>query len=82
MWLLAFRALQGMGGAMIFGTGIAILTSVFPAQERGRALGINVAAVYAGLSVGPLIGGSLTERLGWQSIFSSTPSWGCSSSSP
>jgi EmrB/QacA subfamily drug resistance transporter len=69
MWLLAFRALQGMGGAMIFGTGIAILTSVFPVQERGRALGINVAAVYAGLSLGPLIGGFFTERLGWQSIF-------------
>lgn len=69
MWLLASRAIQGLGGAMIFGTGIAILTSVFPVQERGRALGINVAAVYAGLSVGPLIGGSLTQRLGWQSVF-------------
>ncbi len=54
---------------MIFGTGVAILTSVFPAPERGRALGVNVAAVYAGLSVGPLVGGSLTEHLGWRSIF-------------
>ncbi len=68
-WLIAFRALQGVGGAMIFGTGIAILTSVFPAKERGRALGINVAAVYSGLSMGPLVGGSLTEHLGWRSIF-------------
>ncbi len=68
IWLIAFRAMQGLGGAMIFGTGVAILTSVFPAKERGRALGINVAAVYTGLSVGPLIGGTLTEHLGWRSI--------------
>ncbi len=53
---------------MIFGTGIAILTSVFPAQERGRALGINVAAVYLGLSLGPFLGGFLTQHLGWKSI--------------
>jgi len=68
-WLIVFRAMQGVGGAMIFGTGVAILTSVFPPKERGRALGINVAAVYSGLSMGPLIGGSLTEHLGWRSIF-------------
>jgi EmrB/QacA subfamily drug resistance transporter len=67
--LIFFRGMQGLGGAMIFGTGIAILTSVYPAQERGKALGINVAAVYAGLSAGPLIGGLLTEYLGWRSIF-------------
>lgn len=68
-WLIVFRAMQGLGGAMIFGTGVAILTSVFPAEGRGRALGINVAAVYSGLSTGPLIGGALTEHLGWRSIF-------------
>ena len=68
-WLILFRALQGLGGAMIFGTGVAILTSVFPANERGRVLGINAAAVYAGLSVGPLVGGFLTGYLGWRSIF-------------
>jgi EmrB/QacA subfamily drug resistance transporter len=67
--LIVFRALQGIGGAMIFGTGIAILTSVFPAQERGRALGISTAAVYTGLSAGPLVGGFLTGHFGWRSIF-------------
>ena len=67
--LISFRILQGIGGAMIFGTGIAILTSVFPVGERGRALGINVAAVYLGLSLGPLFGGFLTEHFGWRSIF-------------
>ena len=68
-WLIVFRALQGVGGAMIFGTGVAILTSVFPPNERGRALGINVAATYTGLSVGPLAGGLFTQYLGWQGIF-------------
>jgi EmrB/QacA subfamily drug resistance transporter len=68
-WLIIFRALQGVGGAMIFGTGIAILTSVFPVNERGRALGISTAAVYTGLSVGPLVGGFLTAHFGWRGIF-------------
>jgi len=67
--LIAFRVLQGFGGAMIFGTGAAIITSVFPVGERGRALGINVAAVYLGLSVGPFVGGILTQHFGWRSVF-------------
>ncbi len=67
--LISFRLLQGIGGAMIFGPSIAILTSVFPASERGSALGINVASVYIGLSAGPFLGGFLTEHFGWRSIF-------------
>ncbi len=67
--LIASRVLQGVGGAMIFSTGVAILTSVFPAEERGKALGINVAAVYTGLSLGPFLGGFLTQHFGWRSIF-------------
>lgn len=67
--LICFRILQGIGSAMIFGTGVAILTSVFPVGERGKALGINVAAVYLGLSLGPLLGGFLTQHFGWRSIF-------------
>jgi EmrB/QacA subfamily drug resistance transporter len=66
---LIFRALQGFGSAMIFGTAIAIITSVFPKSERGRAMGINVAAVYVGLTLGPFIGGILTNHFGWESIF-------------
>ena len=69
MMLIAFRVLQGFGAAMIFGTGIAILTSVYPLGERGRVLGINVAAVYSGLSLGPFFGGFMTEQLGWRSLF-------------
>lgn len=67
--LIAFRVLQGIGSAMIFGTGAAILTSVFPVGERGKALGINTAVVYTGLSLGPLMGGLLTQQFGWRSIF-------------
>ncbi|MEG6523564.1 MFS transporter [Desulfotomaculum sp. 1211_IL3151] len=67
--LILFRVLQGIGSAMIFGTGMAILTSVFPPQERGKVLGINVATVYTGLSLGPVLGGVLNHNLGWQSIF-------------
>ena len=52
--LIFFRTLEGFGSAMIFGTGMAILTSVYPAAERERALGINVAAIYLGLSLGPI----------------------------
>ncbi|MBM3285040.1 MAG: MFS transporter, partial [Candidatus Aminicenantes bacterium] len=67
--LIVFRVAQGMGAALVFGTSVAILTSVFPRGERGRALGINTAAVYLGLSLGPVLGGFLTHQLGWRSVF-------------
>jgi len=67
--LIVFRIFQGIGGSMIFGTGIAILSSVFPPGERGRVLGINVASVYMGLSMGPFVGGILTEHIGWRGVF-------------
>lgn len=68
-WLIAFRSLQGAGGAMVFGTGVAILTSVFSPSERGRILGINTGAVYTGLTLGPVLGGLLTQHAGWRAIF-------------
>jgi EmrB/QacA subfamily drug resistance transporter len=67
--LIAARFLQGIGGAMIFTLGITIISSVFPVEKRGRAIGITIAAVYCGLSAGPFIGGFLTHQLGWRSIF-------------
>lgn len=67
--LLFFRVLQGIGSAMIFGTSMAILTSVFPPAQRGKVLGINVATVYVGLALGPVLGGVLNHHLGWHYIF-------------
>lgn len=67
--LIGVRLVQGIGSAMIFGTGVAIVTSVFPPGERGKALGTYITAVYIGLSVGPLLGGAMTQYLGWRSIF-------------
>jgi len=67
--LIFLRVLQGIGASMLFSTAVAILTSVFPANERGKVLGINVAVVYVGLSLGPTLGGLLTQYLGWRSIF-------------
>jgi EmrB/QacA subfamily drug resistance transporter len=69
MMLIASRALQGMGSAMMFGTGMAIITSAFPVSERGKAIGYTVSAVYLGLSVAPFLGGLLTEYFGWRSLF-------------
>jgi EmrB/QacA subfamily drug resistance transporter len=70
--LIAARGLQGIGGAMIFGTAIAVLTSVFPPGERGRVLGLNTAATYLGLSLGPVLGGFFVHGWGWRSIFWAT----------
>ena len=67
--LIAARVLQGLGAAMIFSAGLAIITSVFPPGERGRAIGLAVASTYTGLSLGPVLGGLLTDYLGWRSVF-------------
>ncbi len=69
IFLITFRIIQGIGTAMIFVTSLAIITEVFPPKERGKAIGINVASVYVGLSLGPILGGIITQHLGWQSLF-------------
>lgn len=74
--LLASRVIQGMGSGMIFATGLAILTSVFPQDERGRAIGMTVASVYIGLSTGPFVGGLLTHHFGWRAVFVMTIPFG------
>lgn len=63
------RILQGAGAAMVMTTSIAIVAAVFPLNQRGRAIGITVAAVYIGLSAGPFAAGHLIARFGWRSIF-------------
>lgn len=67
--VILLRILQGFGSAMIFGTAIAILTSVTPPDRRGRVLGIYTTSVYLGLSLGPFLGGFLTGTFGWRSVF-------------
>ena len=67
--LIIFRVFQGIGSAMMFVTGLALLTRVYPPKDRGKAIGINIAVVYIGLSLGPVLGGLFTNYLGWPSIF-------------
>ena len=67
--LVASRVLQGLGASMILALSPAVLIGAFPAEERGRALGLQATMTYLGLSIGPALGGWLTEHLGWPAIF-------------
>ncbi|GAB4116574.1 MAG: MFS transporter [Candidatus Caldatribacteriota bacterium] len=67
--LIAFRILQGTSAGMVSVTVISLLSSAYSREERGKVLGISVAATYIGLSSGPFLGGVLTKYLGWRSIF-------------
>ncbi len=67
--LIVLRILQGVGGCMLSSTGIAIISSVYPSGERGKALGMIGITSYVGMSAGPTLGGILTEHFGWRSIF-------------
>jgi EmrB/QacA subfamily drug resistance transporter len=87
--LVLSRIMQGAGGALLSATSTAIVTAVFPPEERGRAVGINVMAVYLGLSVGPPLGGLLVDHLGWPWIFLvnlpvglAAFAWGCTLLTP
>jgi EmrB/QacA subfamily drug resistance transporter len=68
-FLIGFRALQGIGAAILQALGIAIVTETFPREERGKALGIVGSLVSIGIAVGPSLGGLLIGTLGWRSIF-------------
>ena len=67
--LLLLRFVQGIGYAMITSSSFAILSAVFPAERRGRAMGIATAMVYFGSSFGPFLSGLIITHLGWQWIF-------------
>jgi MFS family permease len=67
--LVGFRIIQGLASAMLFGASMAILTSVIPPQSRGKALGLNSAATYIGLSCGPVLGGLISGALSWRAVF-------------
>ncbi len=68
MWLILWRVVQGVGGAMLFANSTAILTDAFPASQRGLALGVNQIAAIAGSFLGLVLGGVLSEW-DWRAIF-------------
>ena len=68
-FLVAARAFQALGAAMLFANSGAILTKTFPTGQRGQALGIQGAMTYLGLTTGPFLGGWLTDTFGWHSVF-------------
>jgi EmrB/QacA subfamily drug resistance transporter len=68
MWLIAWRFVQGIGGAMLFANSTAILTDAFPAHRRGMALGINQVAAIAGSFIGLIVGGLLAV-VDWRAVF-------------
>lgn len=67
--LIVARCIQGLGGSFMFSTAAGIVTAAFPPEERGRALGLNVTAVYVGLTLGPVIGGVIVAHASWRWIF-------------
>jgi EmrB/QacA subfamily drug resistance transporter len=69
LFLILARGGQGIGGAIMFATSLALLAQEFEGRERGTALGIWGATIAASAAVGPLLGGALTDGLGWSSIF-------------
>lgn len=73
--LLLCRIVQGLGSALFFSTGMAIIGSVYQHHGRGAALGWMVSSIYLGMTCGPLVGGWLTDQFGWQAIFLFTVPW-------
>jgi DHA2 family multidrug resistance protein-like MFS transporter len=67
--LIICRGVMGLGGAMILPATLAIITSVFPEEERGRAIGIWAGLNSIGIALGPIIGGLLVQHFRWNSIF-------------
>lgn len=68
-WLIGFRALQGVGSALLVALSLALVTDAFPDEERGRALGVAGAVLSSGVVVGPTLGGLLIDALSWRWVF-------------
>jgi EmrB/QacA subfamily drug resistance transporter len=69
LFLNLARALQGVGGALMFATSLALLATAYQGRDRGTAIGIWGAVIGAAVAVGPLLGGVLTDGIGWEAIF-------------
>ena len=69
VYLIGARGIQAIGSAMLFANAPAILTKIFPASQRGQALGLQGTMTYLGLTVGPFLGGWLTDHLSWHFVF-------------
>ena len=67
--LIILRVVQGVFAAILFSSNIPLLLAHFPANQRGRMLGLSVTATYTGLSLGPVVGGWLNSAFSWRSIF-------------
>jgi len=67
--VISFQIISGTGAAMVFGTNMAILTSAFPPEKRGKAMGGLTSTVYFAIAVGPFFGGMLAHNFGWRSLF-------------
>jgi EmrB/QacA subfamily drug resistance transporter len=68
-WLVGFRAIQAVTAGMMMAVPFAMITAVFPPNERGKALGINAISISAGLAIGPSLGGFINSALGWPFVF-------------
>ena len=68
-WMIAARAVQALGAAMLLSSNQALIVDTFPSTERGRAIGFNGAAVAVGLSLGPIVGGAIVTFGDWRWIF-------------
>ncbi len=67
--LIVLRVVQGLGATLVFAPATAMVILAYPPETRGRALGLNVAGVYLGLTLGPVIGGIIIHNLGWRALF-------------